>query len=285
MDIRYRSPLNRDVAPAAPGEFAAAAHRPARGLAAGRARADGGRHQPAVPHALPPVRRRALRERDDHGARARRGQPQDAAARELRARGDDAQPAALRRRPALRRRGGAAAGRRGPRRPPRHELRLPGAQGDEQGRRRRDPAQAEAAARRSCAPRSQPPGACPVTIKFRIGIDDRYQTYLEAGRIAQEEGCAAVGLHARTAAQLYDGEARWEAIARAEAQRDAHPGARQRRHLGGRGRAAHDAHDRLRRRDRRPRLPGPAVAVPRPRERLRRAASPRTRRASAASWT
>lgn len=56
-------------------------------------------------------------------------------------------------------------------------------------------------------------GAVPVTIKFRIGIDERYQTHLEAGRIAQEEGCAAVGLHARTAAQLYDGEARWEAIA------------------------------------------------------------------------
>jgi nifR3 family TIM-barrel protein len=56
-------------------------------------------------------------------------------------------------------------------------------------------------------------GATPVTIKFRIGIDERYQTYLEAGRIGQEEGCAAVGLHARTAAQLYDGEARWDAIA------------------------------------------------------------------------
>jgi len=56
-------------------------------------------------------------------------------------------------------------------------------------------------------------GAVPVTIKFRIGIDERYETYREAGRIAQEEGCAAVGLHARTAAQLYDGEARWEAIA------------------------------------------------------------------------
>ncbi len=56
-------------------------------------------------------------------------------------------------------------------------------------------------------------GAVPVTIKFRIGIDERYQTHLEAGRIGQEEGCAAVGLHARTAAQLYDGEARWEAIA------------------------------------------------------------------------
>jgi nifR3 family TIM-barrel protein len=53
----------------------------------------------------------------------------------------------------------------------------------------------------------------PVTIKFRIGIDERYRTFLDAGRIGQEEGCAAVGLHARTAAQLYDGEARWEAIA------------------------------------------------------------------------
>ena len=57
-------------------------------------------------------------------------------------------------------------------------------------------------------------GRVPVTIKFRKGIDERYPTYLEAGRIGQEEGCAAVGLHARTAAQLYDGEADWDAIAR-----------------------------------------------------------------------
>ncbi|HUG53400.1 MAG TPA: tRNA dihydrouridine synthase DusB [Vicinamibacteria bacterium] len=57
-------------------------------------------------------------------------------------------------------------------------------------------------------------GAVPVTLKFRIGLDERYETYLEAGRIGQEEGCAAVGLHARTAAQLYDGEARWDAVAR-----------------------------------------------------------------------
>jgi nifR3 family TIM-barrel protein len=54
----------------------------------------------------------------------------------------------------------------------------------------------------------------PVTIKFRKGIDDERLTYLEAGRIAQEEGCVAVGLHARTAAQLYDGSADWDAIAR-----------------------------------------------------------------------
>ena len=59
----------------------------------------------------------------------------------------------------------------------------------------------------------QAAGAVPVTLKFRIGIDERHHTHLEAGRIGQEEGCAAVGLHARTAAQLYDGEARWEAIA------------------------------------------------------------------------
>ena len=56
-------------------------------------------------------------------------------------------------------------------------------------------------------------GRVPVTLKFRIGIDDRYLTYLDSGRIGQEEGCAAVALHARTAAQLYDGAARWDAIA------------------------------------------------------------------------
>jgi nifR3 family TIM-barrel protein len=56
-------------------------------------------------------------------------------------------------------------------------------------------------------------GSIPVTIKFRMGIDENVMTYLDAGRVAQEEGCAAVALHARTAAQLYSGEARWEAIA------------------------------------------------------------------------
>jgi nifR3 family TIM-barrel protein len=54
----------------------------------------------------------------------------------------------------------------------------------------------------------------PVTIKFRIGIDDDLTTFLDAGRIGEEEGCAAVALHARTAAQLYDGQADWSAIAR-----------------------------------------------------------------------
>ncbi len=52
----------------------------------------------------------------------------------------------------------------------------------------------------------------PVTIKFRLGIDDELITFRDAGRVGEEEGCAAVGLHARTAAQLYDGVARWEHI-------------------------------------------------------------------------
>ncbi len=56
-------------------------------------------------------------------------------------------------------------------------------------------------------------GSVPVTIKFRMGIDDRWRTDLTSGQIAEAEGCAAVALHARTASQLYDGEARWEAIA------------------------------------------------------------------------
>jgi nifR3 family TIM-barrel protein len=56
-------------------------------------------------------------------------------------------------------------------------------------------------------------GDIPVTIKFRIGIDDDVTTFLDSGRVAEQEGCAAVALHARTAAQLYDGEADWDAIA------------------------------------------------------------------------
>jgi nifR3 family TIM-barrel protein len=56
-------------------------------------------------------------------------------------------------------------------------------------------------------------GRVPVTVKFRMGLDDDLLTFLESGRIAEGEGCAAVTLHARTAAQLYDGAARWQAIA------------------------------------------------------------------------
>ncbi|HZC10848.1 MAG TPA: tRNA dihydrouridine synthase DusB [Mycobacterium sp.] len=53
----------------------------------------------------------------------------------------------------------------------------------------------------------------PVTVKFRIGIDDAHHTHLDAGMIAESEGAAAVALHARTAAQRYSGNADWEQIA------------------------------------------------------------------------
>ncbi|MCA0143856.1 tRNA dihydrouridine synthase DusB [Blastococcus sp. LR1] len=57
-------------------------------------------------------------------------------------------------------------------------------------------------------------GDVPVTIKTRIGIDADHVTYLDAGRIAQDEGAAAITLHGRTADQLYSGTADWSHIAR-----------------------------------------------------------------------
>nr|WP_227464371.1 tRNA dihydrouridine synthase DusB [Nocardioides lijunqiniae] len=58
------------------------------------------------------------------------------------------------------------------------------------------------------------PYGVPVTMKTRKGIDDDHLTYLDAGRIAQESGCAAIALHGRTVAQSYSGQADWSAIAR-----------------------------------------------------------------------
>ena len=58
------------------------------------------------------------------------------------------------------------------------------------------------------------PGRVPVTVKFRTGIDDDTLTYLTTGQVAEDAGCAAVALHARTAAQLYSGTADWDAIGR-----------------------------------------------------------------------
>lgn len=56
-------------------------------------------------------------------------------------------------------------------------------------------------------------GSVPVTVKFRLGIDDDHLTFLDSGRIAEEEGAAAVALHARTALDNYGPPARWERIA------------------------------------------------------------------------
>lgn len=53
----------------------------------------------------------------------------------------------------------------------------------------------------------------PVTVKFRLGIDETSKNYLEIGKIAEEEGASSVTLHARTAKQMYHGAADWNAIA------------------------------------------------------------------------
>ncbi|TQL47860.1 nifR3 family TIM-barrel protein [Homoserinimonas aerilata] len=57
-------------------------------------------------------------------------------------------------------------------------------------------------------------GDIPLTIKMRKGIDADHLTYLEAGRIAEGAGVAAVALHARTASEFYSGHADWSAISK-----------------------------------------------------------------------
>ena len=56
------------------------------------------------------------------------------------------------------------------------------------------------------------PAGIPVTAKFRVGIDEAHETFMQAGHIAQEEGCAAVTLHARTTAEYYGGHSDWSRI-------------------------------------------------------------------------
>ena len=55
-------------------------------------------------------------------------------------------------------------------------------------------------------------GDVPVTVKMRVGLDDEHRTWLVAGRMAEEAGAAAVAVHARTAEQLYSGDADWSTI-------------------------------------------------------------------------
>lgn len=56
----------------------------------------------------------------------------------------------------------------------------------------------------------------PLTVKFRLGLDQERKNFLELGRICEGEGADGVALHARTARQMFSGEARaqWGEIAR-----------------------------------------------------------------------
>ncbi len=52
----------------------------------------------------------------------------------------------------------------------------------------------------------------PLTVKFRLGLDDARRNYLEMGRVCETSGADAVALHARTARQMFGGKADWGAI-------------------------------------------------------------------------
>ena len=52
----------------------------------------------------------------------------------------------------------------------------------------------------------------PITVKMRVGIDSEHQTFLESAKSAADLGVTWVSLHARTAAQLYEGRSDWNKI-------------------------------------------------------------------------
>jgi len=54
----------------------------------------------------------------------------------------------------------------------------------------------------------------PLTVKFRLGLDDGRRNYLDLGRVCEANGVQAVAMHARTARQMFTGEADWSHLAR-----------------------------------------------------------------------
>ncbi|HUF08173.1 MAG TPA: tRNA dihydrouridine synthase DusB [Rhodothermales bacterium] len=54
----------------------------------------------------------------------------------------------------------------------------------------------------------------PVTVKTRLGWDDRSIRILEVARMLEDAGVAALAVHARTRAQMYRGEAQWSWLRR-----------------------------------------------------------------------
>ncbi|MFC2347526.1 MAG: tRNA dihydrouridine synthase DusB [Bacteroides sp.] len=58
---------------------------------------------------------------------------------------------------------------------------------------------------------------CPVTVKTRLGWDEKTICIDTLAEQLQDEGIAALTIHGRTRAQLFTGTANWEAIARVKA--------------------------------------------------------------------
>jgi len=57
----------------------------------------------------------------------------------------------------------------------------------------------------------------PLTAKIRLGWDDEHLYYLELARAIEEAGGDAIAVHGRTRAQMYEGQADWQAIAEIKA--------------------------------------------------------------------
>ncbi len=280
---RHRPGLDAGVPPGA----AAAAHRAARRRVTGGARADGRHHQPRLPAAVPRVRQRGargrrrvggdqpLRVRDGHHPGPRRAHARDDAAHLARPRREPApvqlygvDPVTVGQAarmlvtedradhidlnfgcpvPKVTRKGGGAA--------------LPW---------KTDLFRGIVAA----VVRAASPYDVPVTVKMR-SRHRRRPRHLPRCR-ADRRGRGGRGRRAarphRCPALLRAG--RLVGDRPAQGGRHVDPGAGQRRHLVGRGRPRDGAADRLRRGRRRARLPRPAVAVRRPRRRVRRVRRP-----------
>ena len=52
----------------------------------------------------------------------------------------------------------------------------------------------------------------PITVKMRIGWDEKHKNFIEIAKIAESCGISAITLHARTRNQMYEPGANWEAI-------------------------------------------------------------------------
>ena len=53
----------------------------------------------------------------------------------------------------------------------------------------------------------------PITVKFRLGINQESKNFIEFGQKMQEAGASAITLHGRTRVQMYSGKSDWQAIA------------------------------------------------------------------------
>ena len=54
--------------------------------------------------------------------------------------------------------------------------------------------------------------SCPVTVKMRIGFDDKHINIMEMAKLAEEAGMDAIAIHGRTREQFYRDHANWEII-------------------------------------------------------------------------